>query len=54
MKSLLHVSAFLQMADSRRRVCRIIITPMNTMQQLAAFAFLATGLITVASAAPHD
>ena len=27
---------------------------MNTMQQLAAFTFLATGLITVASAAPND
>jgi hypothetical protein len=27
---------------------------MNTMQQLAAFAFLATGLVGVASAAPND
>ena len=27
---------------------------MNTMQQLAAFTFLAMGLITVASAAPND
>ena len=44
---------FLEVADSRRRVCRIILTPMNTMQHLAAFTFLATGLIAVASAAPE-
>ena len=45
---------FLEVAGSRRRVCRIIIAPMKTMQQVAAFTFLATGLITVASAAPND